>query len=122
MHLTTVPSYWATIFIGFKNVDTGHVHSIDFVRKICSDYVNKVKLCVTLTPTEFIYSSERDELRGEVGAIIGLINYPRFPVVQELIERRAMDLANILKEKLEQYRVTVQFPDRFVMLSDDQDF
>ncbi len=112
-----VPTYWATIFIGFKNVDTGQVYNIDVARKICSDYVNREKLCVTFTPTEYIYSSKRNELRGEIGAIIGLINYPRFPVEPNVIEEHAIALAEILQKELEQHRVTIQFPDKTIMLS-----
>lgn len=110
----TAPTYWATIFIGFKDVDTGHVHSLMKARKICSDYVNELELCVTLTPTEYIYS----EHKGEVGAMIGLINYPRFPMEPGVIEEHAIKLAEILKEKLDQHRVTIQFRDKTIMLGD----
>ncbi len=115
---TVVHTYWATIYIGFKNVDTGKVHNINKARNVCSDYVNKIGLCVTLTPTEYVYSSDRNEIRGEIGAMVGLINNPRFPVEPEVIEERAIGLAEILKEKLEQHRVTIQFPDKTIMLSD----
>ena len=119
MITTVVPTYWATICVGLKNVDTGKVFSINVVREICSDYVNKMGLCVTITPTEYIYSSNKDHL-SEIGAMVGFINYPRFPVEPEVVEKHAIGLAEILKEKLEQHRVTVMFPDKTVMLSDDQ--
>lgn len=116
---TEVDTYWASIFVGFKNSETEEIHSIDEVRKICSDYVNEIGLCVTITPTEYVYSDFKTmDYRGETGAIVGLINYPRFPSSPKSIRKCAIDLAEDLKEKLEQHRVTVQFPDDTVMLGE----
>lgn len=45
-------------------------------------------LCVTLTPTTYIYTGGE-----EVGFIVGLRNYPRFPSTPECLETRARALA-----------------------------
>ena len=37
--------------------------------------------------------------------------------LKEMIKRQAIDLASILKNKLEQYKVSIVFPDETVMLS-----
>jgi hypothetical protein len=54
----------------------------------------------------------------EDGYIVGLINYPRFPKDQEDIRKYAFTLAKLLKDKLEQKRVSIVFPDKTVMLED----
>lgn len=117
-----VPTFWATIFVGLKNVKTGKVHTVDRVRYLCSEYVNEVGLCVTLTETEYIYSSDHGEgYAGESGVMVGFINYPRFPSDSNIIRERALGLARILKKALNQHRVTVQFPDETVMLGEIHD-
>lgn len=117
--MVSVDTYWANIFVGFKNMETGEVYDIAKARKVCSDYANSVGLCVTLTPTEYIYTSKEGELRGEAGVIVGLINYPRFPAVPSEIRHHASVLAKKLKEVYEQYRVTIMFPDETVMFGED---
>lgn len=45
-------------------------------------------LCVTVTPTTFIYSGG-----SEVGVEIGFVNYPRFPTTEEELWSRACVVA-----------------------------
>jgi len=118
----SAPTFWATIFVGFKNTETKKVHSIDMVRELCSKYVNDVGLCVTVTENEYIYSNDHGEgYAGEPGVMVGLINYPRFPAGPTKIREQALELARILKEALEQHRVSVLFPDETVMLGEFYD-
>lgn len=120
--MVDVPTFWATIFVGIKNTKTEEVYSIDIVRKLCSEYVNKVGLCVTVTETEYIYSNDHGEgYAGEPGVMVGLINYPRFPAGSHKIREQALELARILKDALEQHRVSVLFPDETVMLGEIDD-
>jgi len=56
--------------------------------EICAQYCNSVGLCVTVTPTEYVYTYGR-----ESGVIIGLMNYPRFPTTLEELEKIACKLA-----------------------------
>lgn len=117
--MVIVDTFWATIYVGFKNVDTGRIYPLGFVSRICSEYVNEEGLCITLTPTEYIYSNSHEKgYAGESGAMIGLINYPRFPTEPEKIKEKALELARILKEALDQHRVTVMFPDETIMLGE----
>jgi len=109
--MNQVSTYTAQIFVGLRVGYSEEIHSLDEVREVCSAYVNSVGLCVTVTPTEFIYVDG-----GEPGAVVGLINYPRFPATPADIEFHALELARALKDALGQNRVSVVFPHRTVMI------
>jgi hypothetical protein len=115
MTKTTVPTYTATIYVGFKDRETGEVQSIQNARRVIQEYVDAVGLCVTVTPTEFVYTNG-----GEPGIAVGLINYPRFPAEPRDIEDGAIELAWRLQTYCRQYKVSVVFPDRTVMLNDPE--
>lgn len=52
----------------------------------------------------------------ENGAVVGLINYPRFPKTDEGFHGVVRTLAELLRVEMGQLRVTVLFPDHSVML------
>lgn len=105
-------SFEAKIFVGFKERDTGILHTLEECESLCQDFVNENPQCVSVTPTEYIYTNGR-----EPGAIIGFIQYPRFPTDEEILKDLSLQLAKRLLLALGQYRVTVNFPDEVVMLS-----
>jgi len=107
-----VNTYTATIYVGLKNRDTGVIHDIGLIEGICQKYCDEIGLCVTVTPTKFIYKDG-----NEPGAAIGLINYPRFPDEPENIKDKALNLAKLLMIACQQYKVSVLFPDKTEMLS-----
>ena len=111
--ITTVPTYQATIYCGLRESYGGVIHSTEYAGQICKEYVDSIGLCVTVTKTEFIYNGGR-----EPGVIIGLINYPRFPMKPEVIRLRAITLATLLKDAFNQKRVTVVCTDRTFMLGE----
>ena len=74
--------------------------------------MDRVGLCVSVTPTEFIYSNG-----SEPGFIVGLINYPRFPDHVPSIRGKALHIAEELRVLMQQLKVTVVFPDETVMVS-----
>lgn len=115
---SVVPTFSATIYVGFRegrsDVDDATICTIEDARKICQGYCDVQGLCVTLTPTEFIYTNG-----SEPGVIVGLINYPRFPKPHELIKATALELAERLRVHLRQFRVTVVMPGETVMLGDE---
>lgn len=117
--MTTVPTYTATIYVGFRegrSADPSPVmHTIDEARGVARAYCDAVGLCVTVTPTEYIYTSG-----GEHGCIVGLINYPRFPSTPEQIKGHALALGEQLRVALGQFKVTVVMPDWTVMLGEDK--
>lgn len=112
-----VETYKADIYVGlqpgyeFGDGDAEESYFIEEVEDICQNYVDRVKLGVTVTPTTFVYVDGSED-----GAIVGLINYPRFPSTPEKIKETAIDLAKILKEELGQYRVSIVCTDETIML------
>lgn len=110
--MKSVPTFTATIYVGFKRRETGFTHTLMECEAICQEYVDLVSLCVTVTPTKFVYKNG-----NEPGAAVGLINYPRFYSTPEQIREQALALADRLMKELGQYRVSVVFPGETVMLS-----
>jgi hypothetical protein len=81
----------------------------DAAKQICREYCDEVGLCVTVTPTSYVYTG-----RGDAGFIVGLINYPRFPASSFEIASRAVQLADRLRTKLGQESYSIQYPDQTV--------
>jgi len=107
-------AYNVQIWVGLQQCYNQKEHSMDDVRKICDKWVNEIGDCVTITPTEYRY------VKGhEPGAVIGYIQYPRFPRTRKEIRRRALTLADRLMKGLHQYRVTVTTPYKSYMLEND---
>jgi len=71
------------------------------IRRYCKD----IGLCVTLTPTEYIYSGG-----AEHGMIIGFINYPRFPDTLDGLTAKATNLGHILLSELGQWSFSLVGP------------
>lgn len=94
MRQEIVTSYKAEIFIAGP---------IDVARSSCRKYCDEVGLCVTVTPTDYIYTGGQEQ-----GVIIGLINYGRFPASTETILKHAVDLGHLLMEDMNQQSFTVQ--------------
>ena len=116
--VTTVPTFTATIYVGFRVGRTAQpakrVYSLIDAIEIVQKYVNENPLCATVTATTFIYTGG-----SESGASIGLINYPRFPSTRAEIKVKAMALANLLRTGLEQMVVSIVFSDATIMLSEE---
>lgn len=73
--------------------------------RFCRDYCDRVGMCVTVTPTEYVYRDGQ-----EAGVIVGLINYARFPAEPADIEAEALRLAELLRIELGQQSFTIQTP------------
>lgn len=78
-------SYWVRIYIA------GDLAVIEYT---CRAYVTQ-GLCVNVTPNKYIY-----KYGEETGAIIELIQYPKYPDKSEMIWAQAECLANSLLDKL----------------------
>lgn len=63
-------------------------------------------LCVTVEPTSFIYTGGE-----EVGYVVGLINYPRFPTDYVSLRLRAEALAERLLRGTYQHSALIMMPD-----------
>lgn len=114
--MRTVETYNARIFVGFRphySESYSVKESQATLTKTVTGFVNQKKLCVTVTPTQFYYVNG-----SEVGCIVGLINYPRFPSDPEDIRKAALELGELLRIALQQHRVSIQFPDQTIMLGE----
>ena len=71
---------------------------------ICREYCTR-GMCVSIHPVNYIYT------RGEEsGFCVTLINYPRFPCTYSDLNRKAEELAELLREGLHQYSYTIEDP------------
>ncbi len=78
---------------------------VELAKSVSQRYCTDIGLCVTVIPTEYIYSGGR-----ESGMVIGLINYPRFPDSIDGIMEKAVGLADLLVERLGQWSYTIVSP------------
>lgn len=72
------------------------------LKDCCRRYCNDCPLCVTFSPTTFIYNGGAED-----GVEIGLQNYPRFPAERAEIRQKAVQLAERLLEAAYQTSVLV---------------
>lgn len=79
--------------------------SIEQIKKSCREYCLTVGLCVTVTPTLFIYTGGE-----EYGVEIGLLNYPRFPTNQKALLKTATELANKCRNEAFQHSYLIVTP------------
>jgi hypothetical protein len=93
--MTDCPTYQIQIFIA------GDVSAI---RAVCRSFCER-GFCVTITPTEYVFTGG-----CENGAIIGIINYARFPRPSNELDAVAFELASCLMDKCSQRSCTVQTP------------
>lgn len=108
------PTYTIQIWVGLRCAYGSAYKDITDVRKICDDWVNEIKDCVTITPTEFRYVDG-----SEPGVIVGYIRYPRFPLSNQKLRSRALILAEKLRVGLQQIRVSVVTPELTYLLEDE---
>lgn len=102
--ISEAPSYPISIFMGGQ----GKAAAL-WARGYCDD----VGFCVTVTETRYVYKGG-----FTFGVIIGLINYPRFPLTSDELWAHAEAIGNLLCRKLQQESFTIQAPDRTRFYSD----
>ena len=120
MKIETCNTFTATIYCGLKKgydetSITDYPSRIRLAREICQTMCNEKGLGLTFNTTEFIYTDG-----NELGIEVGLINYPRFPRTQTEIKHISQELAKQLMEALQQYRVSVVYPDFTIMLENEE--
>lgn len=111
MEQYVLKTWWAKIFVGLQVAYSGRLASYTLIETLCERFCLHNKLCVTVTPTKFVYPGG-----FEPGAIIGVIQYPRFPQPEGRLRRLALDLGELLRVELNQLRVTVQMEDATILL------
>jgi hypothetical protein len=90
-------TFWAKIYLSGP---------IEVAEQIIRTDCLRDGLCVTIEPTKYIYTGGE-----EVGYIVGLINYPRFPANQDSIIERATSLARLLLDGTYQHSVLIMTPE-----------
>jgi len=114
MKIKKLKSFNVQIWCGLKERNTGVRHNINEVESICQEFVNHIKECVSVSPTDFIYVDGKEK-----GVVIGFIKYPRFPRSNKKIKKRAIKLAKLLMNYFNQYIVTVTTPNESIMLTNE---
>lgn len=102
MEIKEVESYWARIYIAGPIKEAEQI-----LRRECFK-----GFCVNVYPNKYIYRGGE-----EVGYVVELINYPRFPADSSVILKKAKELANILMEETFQGSFTIVCPDKTVFIS-----
>ena len=92
---------------------SGSLHTIE---EECRHECLRDGLCVTVDPTRFIYTGGE-----ETGAVVGLINYPRFPTTKKELWKRAHALALKLLMVTCQNSVLIMSEDQTEWLSRRED-
>lgn len=92
----SVPSHTLTIYIA---------GDVDSARQVLNVMAHERGMCVTVTPTKFIYSGGSED-----GMAIGIINYPRFPTTPESLDAFAEDIVECLMPLLNQRSASVVGP------------
>jgi len=90
-------TYWVRIYLS---------GSIAAIEQTCRQECLEDGLCVTVDPTRFIYTGGE-----ETGAVVGLINYPRFPISPNKLRERSRKLALRLLDATCQHSVLVMNPE-----------
>jgi len=96
-HHETADTWWVKIYISGP---------IETVKDVCRQECYTKGLCVTVTPTHFIYTGGE-----EAGVEVGLINYPRFLLSNGAVTERARILSLKLLEATYQHSVLVMTPE-----------
>jgi len=96
-------TYWVKIYLSGP---------IEIAKQIIRADVFKRGLCVTVDPTEYIYTGGEEQ-----GYVIGLINYPRFPASSDDIWQRAYDLATKLLDGTYQHSALLIAPDKTLWIT-----
>lgn len=109
--MKSVDTITAKIFLGLREGYSDKVHTLDELSDFLQLRTNRGGLCVTITPTTFIYKNGREE-----GAVIGLINYPRFPMDTEGLRKEAEEIARACKKEYKQNRVSIEYQDQTIMI------
>lgn len=79
--------------------------SLELIKNACREYC-LIGLCVTVTPTLFIYTAGE-----EFGVEIGLLNYPRFEDSVEGLLKKATELAAKCRDAAFQHSYLIVTPE-----------
>ena len=104
--MKTEPTYTIRIYLSGP---------IETAKQIIREYAKSNPICVTIDPTTYIYVGGE-----EVGYVVGLLNYPRFPTTPEKLFAQAMELAVLLRDRTFQSSALIVTPEQTHWISDRQ--
>ena len=107
----SLKSYSINIYLGLRGGYGDKEHDFSEVVNYLAERCKIVPFCYSVTPTFFVHTNGIEN-----GAIIGIIQYPRFPKRVSTLRRIAIDIAEILRQEFKQQRVTIDFPNETMML------
>lgn len=90
-------TFWVHIFMA---------GDIAVAKQICRRFCFANGLCVTVSPTDYIYTGGQ-----QAGFVVGLINYPRFPSSPEELFSTAARLAKDLMFDLCEESFSIETPE-----------
>ena len=99
----TAPTYQIKLYVAGP---------IDVAKQILRGECLREGLCVTIEPTDFIYTGGE-----ETGYVVGLLNYPRFPGTPQQLWERAHHIAELLVGGTHQHSILLVAPDTTQWLS-----
>lgn len=85
---------------------------LSLIEKCCQSFCNDIGLCVTVTPTNYIYTGGKER-----GAIVGIKMYPRFPKDKDQLWDEATRLALCILDGANQQSCMINGPDKVIWLS-----
>lgn len=98
MKTVTEPTFAVEIYLAGNMAD---------VERQCAEYCMEFGLCVSVQPVKFIYTGGRED-----GAVVRLVNYPRFPSEPDAIRAKAKRLAILLMDACCQWSALLVDPER----------
>lgn len=114
-------TFTVTIWVGRRRRRDGYVFDAEVIHEVCRAWTDEVGIAVSITPCDFVYTSTRSEAYAagrSPGAAVGLINYPIFPRRSSELHDLGLELAERLRVRLDQSKVTVVFPHVTITLGD----
>jgi len=100
-------TFTAKIYIGTYDTEKDFTRPVAEVKEACQFYVNDTGLCVNVQDTWYAYSDGSGNGGNERGAVVELIQYPRFVKDEDKIVELALELAEILMERTNQKRCSI---------------
>lgn len=95
-YMNGVESFWSRIYIA---------GNYDVIEAVCREYCTVTSYCVNVTRNNYIYRHGEQS-----GAVVELINYPRFPETSLVMVQRAEELAKEIANHCHQRSYTIMTP------------